>query len=223
MKKLIIWDFDGVISDTEKLWIENRKILLNKYYNLNWTFEDTNKYLGGMSDATKERVLKELNINVDKSFWKEAMDLDIEKINNGLSLVDGVENIFKNKNFDQCIATGGVWAKTQLKIKAVNIAKYFSDDHIFTADMVEKGKPEPDLFLLAAQKMGYNPKDCIIIEDSIAGMTASKRAGMFVIAFLGCEMNNNDKYIQKVRDLGIKDIFFKMSDIEKFLVNFSFL
>lgn len=223
MKKLIIWDFDGVISDTEKLWIENRKILLNKYYNLNWSFEDTNKYLGGMSDATKNDVLNGLNINVDSNFWKEAIELDIEKINKGLSLVDGVENIFKNKNFDQCIATGGVWAKTQLKIKAVNIAKYFRDDHIFTADMVENGKPEPDLFLLAAQKMGYEPKDCIIIEDSIAGMTAAQRAEMSVIAFLGCDMNNNEKYIKKVRGLGIKDIFFKMSDVEKFLVNFSSL
>ena len=68
IKKLIIWDFDGVISDTEKLWIETRRDLLNKYYNLNWTFDDTNKYLGGMSDATKKEVLKSLNISADDNF-----------------------------------------------------------------------------------------------------------------------------------------------------------
>lgn len=219
MTKLIIWDFDGVISDTEKLWLETRKDLLNKYFNLNWSFEDTNKHLGGMSDATKDEVLKSLNINVDENFWREAIALDLEKLKNGVELTKGVEDIFKNKKFNQCIATGGVWSKTQHKIKAVNIAKYFDDNHIFTADMVKKGKPEPDLFLLAAKKMGYAPKDCIVIEDSIAGMTAALKAGMLVVAFLGCEMNNNDKYIQKVKNLGIRNIFFNMIDVSRFLNN----
>lgn len=217
MKKLIIWDFDGVIADTEKLWIDTRKDLLNKYFNLNWSFDDTNKYLGGMSDATKNDVLKKLNINVGEDFWREAIDIDLKKLAEGVELTEGIEKIFKNCVFDQCIATGGVWAKTQLKIKAVNIAKYFDDNHVFTADMVKKGKPEPDLFLLAAQKMGYKPENCIIIEDSIAGMTAGLRAGMTVVAFLGCDMNNNKAYIQKVKDLGIKDIFFTMQDVADYL------
>lgn len=219
MKKLIIWDFDGVISDTEKLWIETRKDLLNKYYNLNWTFDDANKYLGGMSDATKKDVLKNLNIFTDDDFWSEAISLDLKKLEKGISLTEGIEDIFKNKNFDQCIATGGVWSKTQHKIKAVNISKYFDDNRIFTADMVEKGKPEPELFLLAAKKMNYLPKDCIIIEDSLAGMTAGLRANMTVLAFLGCEMYNNEKYIRKVKDLGIKYIFFNMKDVADFLEN----
>lgn len=217
MKKLIIWDFDGVISDTEKLWLETRMFLLNKYYNLNWSFDNTNKYLGGMSDATKNDVLKSLNINVDENFWHEAMKLDYEKLDCGIELTEDIEHIFKDKSFDQCIATGGVWIKTQRKIKAVKIEKYFDDKHIFTADMVKKGKPEPDLFLLAAEKMGYHPEDCIIIEDSIAGMTAGIKAGMLVIAFLGCAMNNNKKYLNQVKKIGIKNIFFNMKDVANFL------
>ena len=53
-KKLIIWDFDGVISDTEKLWIENRRLMLNQKFNLNWDFNTTNHYIGGKSDKTKK-------------------------------------------------------------------------------------------------------------------------------------------------------------------------
>ena len=56
------------------------------------------------------------------------------------------------KSFEQCIATGGTMDKTLVKIEAVGIGKYFSPEQIFTADMVEHGKPKPDLFLLAAQK-----------------------------------------------------------------------
>lgn len=54
-KKLIIWDFDGVISDTEKLWVENRRRMLNEKFGLNWDFATANRYLGGRSDKTKKK------------------------------------------------------------------------------------------------------------------------------------------------------------------------
>ena len=58
-KKLIIWDFDGVISDTEKLWVENRRRMLNEKFGLNWDFATANRYLGGRSDKTKKEELDE--------------------------------------------------------------------------------------------------------------------------------------------------------------------
>lgn len=217
MKKLIIWDFDGVIADSEKLWLETRQEMINQKFGLNWDFDTANKHMGGMSDKTKRENLNKINIITNDDFWDEALKRDVEKLKQGLNATEGVIDIFNNKNFDQCIATGGIFDKTMLKIKAVGIENIFPQQNIFTADMVEKGKPEPDLFLLAAKKMKYNPTDCFVIEDSLAGMTAGLKAGMTVIAFLGCEMNNNENYIEKVKSLGIKNIFFKMSEIEKFL------
>jgi beta-phosphoglucomutase-like phosphatase (HAD superfamily) len=52
--KLIIWDFDGVIADTEKLWLINRQKLLNAEFGLDWDFATTNHYLGGMSDKNQK-------------------------------------------------------------------------------------------------------------------------------------------------------------------------
>ncbi len=217
MKKLIIWDFDGVIADSEKLWLETRQEMINQKFGLNWDFDTANKYMGGMSDKTKRENLNKIGIITDDDFWDEALKRDVEKLKQGLKATEGVIDIFNNKNFDQCIATGGIFDKTMLKIKAVGIENIIPQQNIFTADMVEKGKPEPDLFLLAAEKMGYKPTDCFVIEDSLAGMTAGLKAGMTVIAFLGCEMNNNESYVEKVKSLGIQNIFFKMSEIEKFL------
>ena len=74
---LIIWDFDGVIADSEKIWIRNRQEELNKRYHLNWDFNTTNKYLGGMSDKTKREVLNSLGIITDDDFWKESLRKDI--------------------------------------------------------------------------------------------------------------------------------------------------
>ena len=186
-KKLIIWDFDGVISDTEKLWVENRRRMLNEKFGLNWDFATANRYLGGRSDKTKKEELDRLGIVTDDAFWKEALDRDYELLEEGIELTEGIENIFSNTGLRQCIATGGIKEKTLAKIKSVGIGSYFGEDKIFTADMVD-GKPEPDLFLLAAGRMGFEPKDCVVIEDSLAGMTAGLKAGMTVIAFLGFEI-----------------------------------
>ncbi len=215
MKKLIIWDFDGVIADTEKLWIQSRIELLNKYFGINWDLKTTMKIIGGMSDKDRNVVLKKLNINIDNNFWEDAKKLDFDKIKKGFALTDYIENIFKNKNINQCIATGGIFQKTKNKIKVVNIEKYFSDEKIFTVDLVKKGKPEPDLFLLAAKKMGYEPENCIVIEDSVAGLKAAIKAGMTPVAFV---KYSKEYFLDDIKELGIKNIFDDMRDIEQFLL-----
>lgn len=216
--KLIVWDFDGVIADTEKLWLQNRQMMLNETFGLNWDFETTNQHIGGMSDKTKKTVLAEKGIETDDSFWQEALKVDLEIMAKGFALTSGIEEIFKLEEFSQCIATGGIRSKTEIKIETVGIEKYFPMSKVFTADMVDYGKPAPDLFLLAAKTMGFEPKDCVVIEDSLAGMTAGLRAGMTVMAFTEYEMNNNPKYHQKIRDLGVEYIFDNMTDVKDFLV-----
>lgn len=218
--KLVIWDFDGVIADSEKVWIKNRQISLNKKFHLNWDFQTTNKYIGGMSDKTKQQVLSRMGYDTDDAFWEEQIKLDMAAMRqNGLDVTPYVETLIK-KIPNQCIATGGVMSKTKVKLEVIGFwNKYFNEQNLFTADMVKHGKPEPDLFLLAAEKMGRKPQDCIVIEDSIAGLTAAKKAGIDVIAFLGCEMYQNDTYLQRVKDLGIQHICYTMQEVEKIILD----
>lgn len=216
--KLIIWDFDGVIADTEKIWLQNRMMMLNDQFGLKWDLETTNKFLGGMADKTKKDILDKLGIQTNKEFWDLAFKKDINSMLKGFSLTEGIEDIFKIQEFNQCIATGGIASKTKQKIEIVGIEKYFPMDKVFTADMVKFGKPEPDIFLLAAEKMGYNPKNCIVIEDSLAGMTAALKAEMFPIAFIGSDLYNKKQYTSQIKEIGIKYIFDNMKDIKKKLL-----
>lgn len=216
--KLIIWDFDGVIADTEKLWLINRQKLLNEEFALGWDFKTTNKYLGGMSEKTKREILDSLDIKTNNLFWKKAAELDAETMKQGFALTPYIEEIFKLTQFKQCIATGGIKEKTLKKIEITGIQKYFNKKHVFTADMVEKGKPAPDLFLLAADTMGCKPEECVVVEDSLAGMNAGLASNMLTIAFIGCEMNNNPQYIQAISQLGIKNIFADMRSLKSFLL-----
>lgn len=219
--KLVIWDFDGVIADSEKIWLKNRQESLNKKFGLNWDFQTVNKYLGGMSDKRKQLVLSEMGYKTDDVFWEEQLKLDRLAVQqNGIDIVPGVEKLIK-KLPKQCIATGGIFQKTKSKLEIIGFwNKYFNEKNVFTIDMVKHGKPEPDLFLYAAQQMGENIQDCLVIEDSIVGLMAAKRAGMDVIAFLGCEMYHNDSYLERVKELGIKNICYSMQEVKKIILDF---
>ena len=216
MKKLIIWDFDGVIADTETLLLQSRIDILSEKFKIDLDMDTIMKNIGGMGDKEAGAVLKKINSNIDDNFWEDVYLSDIKKINNGLVLTDYIENIFKNSNIIQCIGTGGVYSKTKEKIKSVNIEKYFPDERVFTIDMVNYGKPEPDIFLLAAEKMGYKPQDCIVIEDSVAGLTAALKAKMTPVAFV---KYSKDYFLDDIKKLGIKNIFEDMRDVEKFILN----
>ena len=216
-KKLIIWDFDGVIADTEKLWLQTKMEMLNKIFGLNWDLETANHLLGGMSDKTKQDVLHRLGIKTDEQFWQEALRLDMQKMLSGLALMPGVEDIFKMKEYEQCIATGSIAVKTAQKIKMSGIEKYFPPQKVFTADMVAYGKPEPDLFLLAAETMGYTSEECVVIEDSLAGLCAALKAKMLPIAYIGSDLYDQQRHYKQIKEMGIEYIFDDMKEVKKVL------
>lgn len=84
-----------------------------------------------------------------------------------------------------CVASGSPRDRVSLCLDVANMRTAFSDGSIFTRELVSRGKPAPDLFLYAAEKMGYPPSSCLVVEDSSAGIEAALAANMEVIGFLG--------------------------------------
>lgn len=196
MKKLIIWDFDGVIADSEKLWVQNWVDLLRQRKNLLLSPEQTKKYIVGISEKTKIFRLQKAfpNLEIEQEFTDQIHQNEIFMIENVMEASPGIETIFKDSAFQHCIATGATTEMNEKKLHRLGFDKYFNAHNCFTADMVEKGKPHPDIFLLAAKKMGFQPQDCIVIEDAVSGFQAAKAANMRVIAFIGAENNNTPEY-----------------------------
>ena len=221
--KLLIWDFDGVIANTEKLWLKNWLSALNETFHLNWDDQKVHQTLIGISDKTKREVLQNLSIIIDDAFLAKInkMNYDI-MLSEGFELTEGIEDIFQSvqlHHLKQCIATGGTEHKTAVKIQVVGIQNYFPSNHVFTSDMVTRGKPEPDLFLFAAEQMGESPKDTIFIEDSIAGLQAALKAGCMPVAFTEHVLIKNDAYINQIKDLGVSQIFDNMEDVKTFILS----
>ena len=80
------------------------------------------------------------------------------------------------------IASSGTRARVDLGLGTTELSKWFDPDQITTIEDVARGKPEPDLFLKAAERALVDPRDCLAIEDSPHGVDSAKRAGMQVIA-----------------------------------------
>ena len=213
--KLIIWDFDGVIADSEHLWVQNWVNALRLFNDMTLTPEQIEYYIRGKADKTKVELLQRdfPNVSFSENFWKYLKENEVHLIATELTSTPDIEPIFKDRRFAHCIATGATETKNRLKLEKLNFNKYFSEQNMFTAYDVEAGKPEPDLFLHAAAKMGYKPDECIVIEDSLAGITAGVRAQMPVVAYIGATGNNSDEYAKMCRDCGASYIEREMSAV----------
>ena len=218
MKKLLIWDFDGTIADSEKLWIPIWVEALKKEKNISLTEEETFNLLEGIADREKKINLENYfpNLVLDDAFLKIVEDGYIYNEINCMQPIAGVEDVMKNNHFAHCIATGAdrkQHARKMTKFKWIE--KYMSPNDYFTVDMVKQGKPAPDIFLLAAKTKGYKPQDCIVIGDSLNDFKAANAAGMKSIAFVGAEGNDTPEYRKKCVDAGVIAVCATMQEVNK--------
>jgi len=218
LEKLIIWDFDGVVADTEKLWLEMELEVFNRYLGLNWNFATINHYLAGQAFSRQLEVLAGLGIYPSEEAMREIGENCYRLIEKGFDRMDGIDDVLALSGYKHAMGTGGDMAETVLKIRAVGLEHIFTPDNVVTIDFVKQGKPAPDTFLLAAKIMGFEAKDCIVIEDSIAGLKAAIAAQMEPICFAGSEMyKNNEEHFKNVEKLGVKHIFKSMHELRDYL------
>lgn len=218
MKKLIIWDFDGVIADTEHI-ATDKYVEFAEEYGISLTRDNVIHYIIGKGQQKQLEALLSLGKNANADIVKQINDKISEVVNKSISLTDNIEDLFKMKEFDQCVATGNSLAGIKARFEPLELQRYFNNERVFSANFVAQGKPEPDLFLYAADKMNYNPKDCIVIEDSIYGIIAGLKANMTVIAYLEHILYNKKEYIKQINSLGNVHICNNMIEVKKLLLN----
>lgn len=181
--KAVLFDMDGLMVDTESLSTE-AFINSAKAQGYNMTKEETLKVLG----FTKANIYQFWidyfqGTNVD---GKKLVDDHYEYIENVLYTVGPekmpyVEELLKylrENNYKIAVASSSDTADIKNNLEKTKLEKYI--DEIASGAEVENGKPAPDVFLLAAKRLGVDPKDCLILEDSKAGIKAGKASGAMV-------------------------------------------
>lgn len=117
--------------------------------------------------------------------FREKVDAEVlRRFSLHLEPLDGVHEVLSNMALPRCVASSTSLHHLTSNLAQVGLGRYF-EPSIFSVSQVKRGKPAPDVFLYAASQMGADPHRCLVIEDSQAGITAARRAGMRVIGFSG--------------------------------------
>jgi HAD superfamily hydrolase (TIGR01549 family) len=207
--KAIIWDMDGVISDTQKLHAQVESELLARY-KINLSPETITKRYAGLrtADFFQELLNDKGIIDYDvrelmKEKWEKVTSLVPQ-----VQSIPGAINLIKQaycRNVPQAVASGSGRDYINGILKKLNILKYFQV--IVSGDDIQNGKPSPEIFLKAASCLNIKPNECVVIEDGVNGMAGAKESGMKCI---GLYLNHLsfpiDKQVSSLDELNIEEI-----------------
>jgi len=185
LKKAIIFDLDGVIVDTAKYhYLAWRKIALDLGFDFS---EAQNEMLKGVSRVQSlEFLLESGQVTISQSekerLLREKNEHYLSLIShmNETELLEGVPALLRALRAHQIpFALGSASKNARLILDALHLTDWFTA--IVDGNEVTQAKPDPEVFLKAAQKLGYQPVDCIVIEDSQAGIQAANAVGMISV------------------------------------------
>jgi len=211
MIEAIIFDMDGTLVDTEPFNTEIEKSLF-KLNKIEISEEEHQKYIGVASDAMWLEIAKRNKLQIPVSELieqnhKESFRYlsEVEQIPIMPGLVELLEKL-QAKKYPMAVASSSTPEIIDLILKKTNLKNYFQV--IVSAQETGKSKPEPDVFLLAAEKLGIKPVNCLAVEDSENGIKAAIAAGMTCVAYQSPEADpqkqkDADAVIQNYSQLGM--------------------
>lgn len=180
---LIIFDCDGVLVDSEILSCRCLSKVLAGYGIELGLDQALDLFLGRSVTAVVEHY-EALGRSVPEQFSTELGARVHAAFLAALCPIEGVNTVLEGLQIPHCVASSSDVDRVSFSLSLTGLAPHF-DSRLYTSQMVKRGKPAPDLFLYAAERMQAEPGRTLVIEDSISGVTAAKAAGMTVWGFVG--------------------------------------
>ncbi|MFG3596727.1 HAD family hydrolase [Bradyrhizobium sp. RDI18] len=181
---LVIFDCDGVLVDSEVISCRAHAEILSRHGYPITSEQVFHRFLGRSTRQANLEVEAELGRALPDDFHLQLRDelhrtfeADLEAIPHIHSALDAITQ-------PVCVASSGSHQRMQISLGRTRLYDRFAPN-IFSASQVSNGKPAPDLFLFAAGQMNVAPERCVVIEDSVPGVTAGRAAGMTVFGFHG--------------------------------------
>jgi HAD superfamily hydrolase (TIGR01509 family) len=180
---LIIFDCDGVLVDSEVLSCRSLSELLAGY-GIDLGVEQALDLFLGRSTAAVIEHYEALGHSMPEQFSAQLSAGVRAAFLSALCPIDGVGSVLEGLQIPHCVASSSDFDRVSFSLSMTGLAPHF-DERLYTSQMVERGKPAPDLFLYAAERMRADPRRTLVIEDSVSGVRAGKTAGMTVWGFVG--------------------------------------
>ena len=185
MIKAVVFDMDGVIFDSEKLYRKHWMITGEEYNIPEITMRELCNRIAGATKEHNEKLMKsyfgeDFDYNTFRGKTMERMDEDIRQ--NGLDLKPGVKELFhflKERGIKIGLATSTIRQRAERNLRNAGILEEF--DQIIYGGTVPNGKPAPDIYLKACEELGVAPSEAMGIEDSINGVKSASGAGLYTV------------------------------------------
>jgi HAD superfamily hydrolase (TIGR01509 family) len=185
--RAVIFDCDGVLADSEALGLEESAAYLRSH-NLNWTSEElVRRFTGLRDDLFRARLIDEFRMANQFPPPPDFFDGLVAMRRNRrheLQEVDGASDFLSALPLPRAVASSSRAEVLNDKLARLGLLPHLLP-HVYSGDAVACGKPAPDLFLHAADRLGTPPAECLVVEDSVNGVLAGVAAGMTVCAFVG--------------------------------------
>ena len=214
--KLVLFDCDGTLIDSESINAKAMSDILISLGHHKYTTSFCLHNFIGCSALEIINTLKKLDIkNPDQILHKMHLHaLTLAKTN--LQPIKNAIQTLEKLITPKCIVTNGDRNTVIEFLRITKIDTFFKAQTLFTRDQVSQPKPSPEIYLFAASKMNVPTTQCLVVEDSVIGITAAKKAGMKVLGFTGA--NSFHEHMEKqVKDAGADYIIHNLLDIFKYV------
>lgn len=208
--KCVIFDCDGVLVDSELI---SCKVLVEMAggLGLNVSLETAIAEFSGRSfKSIVEYITFLIKEDVPTNFEVEFRQKTFDAFKEDLEPIAGISELLENLTIPFCVASSGPRAKIIHNLTKVNLIDKFPQNSIFSCYEIGRWKPDPEIYLCAANKMGYKPEECAVIEDSIYGVTAAIFGGFDTFVYA---KNHDNKTFENMGAL----VFNDMNNLETLL------
>ncbi len=177
----LIFDFDGVVADSEALANTVLAEIVTELGHATNLEDALERYSGRRWADAMEAIESATGKPLPASFSADLKSATFDRFRTDLTEVSGATKFIQTfPDIPRCIASSSSIDRLQLCLSILNLTDKFGAN-VFSADMVPRGKPHPDIFLFAADKLGVNPASCLVIEDSASGIRGAVAAGMTAV------------------------------------------
>ena len=182
--ELVIFDCDGVLVDSEVISCRAHAETLTRHGYPITSEQVLTRFLGVSDREARQAIETELGHKLPDDFEQQVKTATLRSYADDLRLIPNIDTAIAAIDLPKCVASSGTPEKIRHGLTCAGLYDLLAP-HIFSASQVKRGKPAPDLFLFAAGQMRASPERCVVIEDSIPGITGALAAGMTVLGFYG--------------------------------------
>ena len=215
----LIFDFDGVIADSEAIANTVLAEIVTRLGHATTLDQSLDRYAGRRWDDAMAEIEAAIGKPLPSDFSHELKRATLDRFRTDLKEVSGAADFIKRfAHIPRAIASSSSIDRLQLCLSVLGMEAEFGD-HVFSADMVARGKPHPDIFLFAAAKLGVSPERCLVIEDSTGGIKAAVAAGMTAVGLCAAS-HIRDGHDVKLRDAGAVHLARSWGEVERIAQGF---